>query len=203
MSALDNVQRTIACLEFIAPTPHATSARSSRLLDGCFCTRPASAVVRRRDRKSHRPLGLLQANRGKSGGSDNPFPPEDQPDETDEELLESLRRRMQELQNSERAPAPSSSVVGQESSPLPAKMFRPKAGSGEDAAEAERSRSQALFVVASIFFLSVISGVVFVYLYDIGAVHGGGHSVNYKPPVYGTETYINPYELLERESFSN
>jgi hypothetical protein len=73
----------------------------------------------------------------------------------------------------------------------------------EHAAEAERERSQAFFVVASIFFLSVLSGAVFVYLYDIGAVHGGGHRVNYKTPTYGTETYINPYELLERESFSD
>lgn len=57
------------------------------------------------------------------------------------------------------------------------------------------------YIVSSILVVSLVTGVFFTALYYSGAVHGfdtsdDGH---YEMPSYGTDSYIDPYELLQRD----
>jgi hypothetical protein len=145
-------------------------------------------------------LGKLRASGPFPDGPENPISPDDQPDGSDSALLESLRWRVRDLYGSEEAPV-AGRVPPTKDSALEAPLRRERGGrTVRTYVRAQQERSQALFVVGSIFFLSILSGVLFVFIYGAGAVHGGGHSVQHKPPIYGTDSYVNPYELLESSS---
>ena len=64
-----------------------------------------------------------------------------------------------------------------------------------------QSYRHALVTVASIAAMSAIAGVLFMYLFSTGAVHGSPQpQKRYEMPTYSTRSYIDPYELLQQES---
>ncbi|KAK4537221.1 hypothetical protein CDCA_CDCA11G3246 [Cyanidium caldarium] len=112
---------------------------------------------------------------------------------SDEELFASLRRRARELY--EDLPTDSSATTA----PVSAPLFSWKALQ-EALQSGDRGTRQALFVVFSVAVLSALSGLLFTFLYFTGAVHGPSPHGMHEAPTYGRDSYVNPYEMLERES---
>ena len=112
---------------------------------------------------------------------------------SDEELFASLRRRARELY--EDLPTDSSATTAPSSAPLFSWKALQKALHSGD-----RGTRQALFVLFSVAVMSALSGLLFTFLYFTGAVHGPPPHGMHEAPVYGRDSYVNPYELLERES---
>jgi len=67
----------------------------------------------------------------------------------------------------------------------------------------ERERLAARSVIVNVVAVSVLSGFLFAALYYGGFVHGASNArPEYLAPTYGTDTYVDPVELLELESHS-
>mmetsp|Transcript_10659 Transcript_10659/g.28479 ORF Transcript_10659/g.28479 Transcript_10659/m.28479 type:complete len:180 (+) Transcript_10659:64-603(+) len=65
----------------------------------------------------------------------------------------------------------------------------------------QREQNAARTVVASVIAVSVISAILFTALYYNGSIHGASKErPQYMAPTYGTESYIDPEELLELDS---
>lgn len=63
-----------------------------------------------------------------------------------------------------------------------------------------KQKSAAWSVIISVGVISVVAGVLFTAMYYAGAVHGSEDSDGrYEMPTYGTQSYIDPYQLLEEE----
>ncbi|CAN8070569.1 unnamed protein product [Agarophyton chilense] len=68
----------------------------------------------------------------------------------------------------------------------------------EDPVAEARQRKSAWTVVWSVGVLSLTAGILFTALYYSGAVHGSLDSdKRYEMPMYGSRSYIDPYQLLE------
>lgn len=76
----------------------------------------------------------------------------------------------------------------------------PSAGNGnEPITDLFRSTRYILTFIAVV---SLVTGTFFTALYYSGAIHGFDRSndSHYEMPAYGTDSYIDPYELLDQES---
>lgn len=64
----------------------------------------------------------------------------------------------------------------------------------------ERFRSTR-YIVTFIVVVSLVTGTFFTALYYSGAIHGYDPSDenHYEMPTYGTRSYVDPYELLQRD----
>ncbi|PXF49062.1 hypothetical protein BWQ96_01200 [Gracilariopsis chorda] len=63
-----------------------------------------------------------------------------------------------------------------------------------------RQKRAAWSVIISVAVISVAAGVLFTAMYYAGAVHGSEDSDGrYEMPTYGTQSYIDPYRLLEED----
>ena len=64
----------------------------------------------------------------------------------------------------------------------------------------EQQRKAAISVITSIVILSIAAGALFTGLYYNGAIHGSDNSnKRYEMPSYGSEAYVDPFELLEKD----
>mmetsp|Transcript_518 Transcript_518/g.921 ORF Transcript_518/g.921 Transcript_518/m.921 type:complete len:186 (+) Transcript_518:139-696(+) len=119
----------------------------------------------------------------------------------DSELSASLKAKITELYGSEKAAAKqiksSVEMSTERKPPSPSTLFEDRLHTVQSAQIfSDAARNLVYFVIS----MSILSSIVFTAMWYQGYVHDGSlEKVRFEAPRYGTDTYIDPYELLNKD----